>query len=1319
MARHRAPTRSGSEPGHPHWPSGADHPDLRRQRDSLRTVFPLTPKCSPPCCLTGMKRFVSQLRKRAGFFTLRALLYLLPGLSAAVGTLVALLMTGRITPLLAGSTAVLIVLGFVVPPAVDWIRSRYDEHVRQEALAARRKQEWADVAAVQLRDHFGPRGRGILPSSVRSGSYFTGRVRVLTELAGWLGGTGSADARARVVTGGPGSGKSAVLARLIWLADPGHRGQEGISAACAPAETVPPAGVISVAVHARGRTVDEVAAEVAQALEIPESGADGLIAALRESWQPRPVVVLVDAVDEAADPYRLIVELLEPVASAAGRTKVRLLAATRPGGDNGLLRLFGASAVIVDLDSPANLDARDVEEYVFRTLVAAEDPHVATPYRDRSRVAAVVARAVAARAETSFLVAQLSALSLMAADEPVDVGVAGWSGELPATVGAAMERYLREVRPGGRWMRDLLTALAWSQGDGLDDLGIWAAAATAVGTGEYSERDVARLLVDTSAVDLLHRTVRGQRAAFRLFHEALAEYLRQESTRYRSAAQIQRRLTEVLLAHVPRTSADGRDWSRADEYTRTYLPVHAAEGGALDIVLGEAGFLATAEPGRLLAALPTAITDRGTQIARIVERVGQQLLRSPPEEQVCYLEMAARMADDDLLAEDLAAFAPQRPWSVPWARWEPLDDGRLLGHHNDSVAAVRTVDTRHGIIVVSASAWAIRAWSLTDGSPVASGLHELPSPVAGMAAFADADEIVVLTLHDNGELRRTTLGAATPPRTIAGDLAARGLWLVSYDGQQAVVTTTRDGVVEALSGADGRRIGLSAISIGKGEILTAANVGERILIAVATAAGTSDPHLTEVMVRDLNAGTVLGSPFRTERIFPERPRPVWAAALAERAGDLIMLAGSGGGGPVFLWDPILGRLVGQPHYQGLAVVSTLIAHADDGELQCWGDTYGDLHLRSGDAGPVRRIAAHDSFITAIAACEPGGALRLVTGGRDGAVRVWNPATAPAAGPPTGIKDLAVMPPASNGQTLIASVGPDGTNVWLDAADGQILARSSSPGARIEHIALRPGRAPALVTVDSRNQVALWGPLDDQPRLTRQLPADMKVTAIAVAGGDACTLLLAAQSDGRLTPFDVDSGQMTRAPLHCHASRFTVATSSEAGGSIQFATSTLWPEQPEVRLWSISGEKVTSQDLPLGSEPGAPQTLRFARLGDRIIIAGPGGYSSLHIWDASDGSLIAHTRLGQTRGNELDDADIWEAAGQPLVLCGGYACSLALWSPGTGDEYHLWVGSPLWFVRSLPGDRAVVAGSRGIMAVQLTAHLPGTNPGRPGIHPSMP
>src|SRR5262249_36384770 len=70
----------------------------------------------------------------------------------------------------------------------------------------------------QRAGHFDPRGRGVeYPSE--SGSHFTGRTAALTALARWLA-SPSHDRRARVVTGDPGSGKSAVLGRLLHLADP-------------------------------------------------------------------------------------------------------------------------------------------------------------------------------------------------------------------------------------------------------------------------------------------------------------------------------------------------------------------------------------------------------------------------------------------------------------------------------------------------------------------------------------------------------------------------------------------------------------------------------------------------------------------------------------------------------------------------------------------------------------------------------------------------------------------------------------------------------------------------------------------------------------------------------------------------------------------------------------------------------------------------------------------------------------------------------------------------------------------------------------------
>ena len=136
--------------------------------------------------------------------------------------------------------------------------------------------------------------------------------------------------------------------------------------------------------------------------------------------------------------------------------------------------------------------------------------------------------------------------------------------------------------------------------------------------------------------------------------------------------------------------------------------------------------------------------------------------------------------------------------------------------------------------------------------------------------------------------------------------------------------------------------------------------------------------------------------------------------------------------------------------------------------------------------------------------------------------------------------------------------------------------------------VRSGEAPVAVTFDSSNQVALWRPLDEQPRLTWQLPADTKVTEIAVADGDASSLLLAAQSEDASALFDIQSGQMSRAPLECHASKFTVAARSEqASGPIQFATSVEWAEPSETLLWNISGDRAIRQNLP--NRPRAGRT----------------------------------------------------------------------------------------------------------------------------------
>ena len=60
--------------------------------------------------------------------------------------------------------------------------------------------------------HWGPRSRGVSSDRSSAGWFFTGRRVALTELVRWL--TTDTPPTLRVITGSPGSGKSALLARL-------------------------------------------------------------------------------------------------------------------------------------------------------------------------------------------------------------------------------------------------------------------------------------------------------------------------------------------------------------------------------------------------------------------------------------------------------------------------------------------------------------------------------------------------------------------------------------------------------------------------------------------------------------------------------------------------------------------------------------------------------------------------------------------------------------------------------------------------------------------------------------------------------------------------------------------------------------------------------------------------------------------------------------------------------------------------------------------------------------------------------------------------
>ncbi len=407
----------------------------------------------------------------------------------------------------------------------------------------RRRRDWVE-------DHFEPRGRGVARKS-EPGAYFTGRTRALRELVGWLG---TNRGGLCVVTGDPGSGKSAVLGRVVALVEPKRWRELGIM----PAGTVPPEGSIDLTVWARGLTLGELIEEIAATIGTSATTPDELIDAVRE--RGRRLVVVIDALDEASgegEARRVAQRLLKPLAAAGRSIDVKVVVGTRRGPGNELLDALGAAKQVLDLDTPDYLDRADLVQYVHRRLRREGETDARTPYRAQPALAAHVAEAVAARADPSFLIAQLVSATLADAPAVIDTSQPGWENQFAADVGSAMDDYLDrfETERDRRRARDLLTALAYAEGAGLpgdQSDNLWPLLASALAAKPYDGDDIDWVL-HTAAADLVDHTMADDGSSTcRLFHQALDDHLRGPAEQQRNR---QRALAGALEATVPQPEA--------------------------------------------------------------------------------------------------------------------------------------------------------------------------------------------------------------------------------------------------------------------------------------------------------------------------------------------------------------------------------------------------------------------------------------------------------------------------------------------------------------------------------------------------------------------------------------------------------------------------------------------------------------------------------------------------------------------------------------------------------------------------------------------
>ncbi|MET7889000.1 AAA family ATPase [Streptomyces avermitilis] len=777
------------------------------------------------------------------------------------------------------------------------------------------------------------------------GWYFTGRAALVSRMIEFLDG----DDGVLIVTGSAGSGKSALLARLVTLSDPRFRADDAYRPVldAIPEHLQVREGAVDAAVLARNTDPHELSAALYEALTgHPTPAGDDPIVELRlyvrlfMRLNGRPLTVVIDGIDEARNPPRIITDVLRPLAAlrSDGRPTIRLLLGIRssaaagpsgadavnPTGSDLLALLQRATDAGPALRTDALTAQDDIAAYTASLLHAELQAGSRLLDRDNDRISRV-ATAVAEQVTPSFLDARLAAQQLHARTvlpHPADLG---WRRQLRQGTHELLRQDLADVALHSdatpEELLAVLRATAFAQGAGLPWADIWPTAVNALhpscGDAAAAIRHVVR---DSRLTGYLTTAQEDGRTVYRPIHERVSETLRTAPHTLLAPTGTPTGggagTADTPSAHRHLTQAFARLLQRAPEqpphpYLRRHLITHAALGNAVDDEHIPAHFLpwATRDNVRGSLGLPITATDRIRRLAAWA-RIEPFVADAPP----------ASRADSLALAQHTASTRPRTPMRYPQLRPRfnhlhlPTNILAATPGNPYALAAFRTADDS-AVLAASDERGNLTLWDPLSGSAFGTALE-------GLGPHARA-----LTVLDDrpGE-----------PSLIVG--SDRGLW--QCDPQTGEATLLLDGRIRAVATvSDGaRRRGRRGAH-------------GRPLLAVAT---TED-----LLLVDPRTGRI-----ETSRALPSIGRPMEQAYSQRYRGTLV---------------------------HALAVIPVpdshpLLAIAQDGSYVPIVDA-----LTFDDAGGLPCAGRGASAVVGFATGE--GEPRLIVASRSAkSVRIWNPLT---------------------------------------------------------------------------------------------------------------------------------------------------------------------------------------------------------------------------------------------------------------------------------------------------------------------------------------
>ncbi|MFD8932313.1 caspase family protein, partial [Streptomyces mirabilis] len=779
-----------------------------------------------------------------------------------------------------------------------------------DAEARRRETEFTSRLLVRaMGSYYGKYARGW---------WFCGRHQVLAELAAWLGSEGSDRNCAqgglfedplpggagpgevvRVVTAGPGSGKTAVLGLLAALTMPERRrtvpvGAIGLEPGMTPAE-----GSIDVVMYAQSLTNAQVLSGLAAAAGFKCATVSEFLEGLeqRPSGRGRPFTVLLDALDEAATPDTLCSQIVRPLIEHS-KGRVRLLLGTRPY----LLDCLGIRTDdqrrVLNLDSDRYADHQALRAYTIRNLI---ESHRTSPYRQADpRLLRHVASAVAFAAGSSFLVARFAAYTLAAADEVVsDARDPQWRDRLPRHAGEAMRDDLtRRLGPDAQRAADLLRPLAYAEGQGLPWEGIWAPLASAISGRTYNDDDL--LWLRRNAGSYVVEATENGRSAYRLYHQALTEHLRENT----DPAAVHSAFVDTLTTCVLYRGDATRDWSRAHPYTLNYLATHAAAAERVDSILGDTEYLVHATPHHLTPHLQQASSDEARLTAAVYRTALHLHAPASPAVRRQALALNAARAGATRLLRHLTCHVGPNEWTPEWATgsdFTPALRETLTADGARVHAIACAVLDGRPVAVTGGSDGTVRVWDLASGRPIGEPLTERSDGVFTVACTVLDGKPVAVTGGSDGTVRVWDLASG---RQIGEPLTGHS------DGVFTVACTVLDGKPVAVSGSSDRTVrvwdlfhNVPVTQRMAGHSYPVLSVGCAVLDGEPVAVSGSWDGT--VRVWDLASGRQIGEPLtgHTDAVF--------TVACTVLDGKPVAVSGSSDR-TVRVWDLASGRQIGEP-----------------------------------------------------------------------------------------------------------------------------------------------------------------------------------------------------------------------------------------------------------------------------------------------------------------------------------------------------------------------------------------------------------------------